>query len=138
MIRSVLALLVALSGPAAAHDAPIGAAAAADYEQGRRQRGSDSVRAMAHFEAAARLHHPAAMFALSNMLAAGEGAARDETAARRWLERAADLDYPEALQQMALHLHDGSLGYPRDEQRAAQLMRAVAHALQHRRGRPER
>jgi len=66
------------------------------------------------------------------MLQAGEGAPRDDAAARRWLEAAAQREYPEALQQMALHIQDGTLGYARDEARAAQLMRAVAHAMKHR------
>jgi len=68
---------------------------------------------------------PAAMFLLSNMLAAGEGAARDEAAARRWLELAAALEYPEALQQLAMTEPD-----PR---KADLLMRQAAHAMTHRR-----
>ena len=43
---------------------------------------------------------------------------------RRWLEAAAELDYPEAWQQLAL--------LEPDPQRAAQLMRRAAHALTHR------
>ena len=63
------------------------------------------------------------MFTLSNMLAAGEGVVRDELAARRWLEDAAALGYPAALQQLALTEPD-----PR---KAELLMRQAAHALQH-------
>ena len=67
---------------------------------------------------------PAAMFLLAHMLAEGEGGTRDAAAARTWLERAAALDYPEALQELALS--------EPDPQRAASLMRASAHALAHR------
>lgn len=67
---------------------------------------------------------PEAMFLLANMLLEGEGAARDEAAARRWLEAATELDYPEAWQQLAL--------MEKDPARAAQLMRRAGHALLHR------
>lgn len=67
---------------------------------------------------------PAAMFLLAHMLADGEGGARDTAAARSWLARAAELDYPEALQELALS--------EPDPQRADALMRAAAHALAHR------
>jgi TPR repeat protein len=67
---------------------------------------------------------PAAMFLLAHMLAEGEGGVRDTAAARRWLERAAELEYPEALQELALN--------EPDPQRADALMRAAAHALAHR------
>lgn len=67
---------------------------------------------------------PAAMFLLAHMLADGEGGAPDAAAAHAWLARAAALDYPEALQELAL-------GEP-DPQRADALMRAAAHALAHR------
>ena len=67
---------------------------------------------------------PEAMFLLANMLLDGEGVPRDEAGARRWLEAAAELDYPEAWQQLAL--------LEPDSVKAAQLMRRAAHALMHR------
>jgi TPR repeat protein len=67
---------------------------------------------------------PAAMFLLAHMLAEGEGGVRDAAGARAWLERAAELEYPEALQELALS--------ESDPQRADALMRAAAHALAHR------
>lgn len=91
----------------------------------------DSVRAAELMSAAARAGVPAAMFMLSNMLRAGEGVAADESAARMWLERAADSGHAEALQQMALAVGDGTLGFERDEQRAAHLMKEMAHAMRH-------
>lgn len=110
---------------------------AAAFEQARMYRNGagvarDSVRALSHMRSAARGGHPAAMFLLSNMLAAGEGAERDEAGARHWLQEAAQRDHAEALQQLALHIQDGTLGFDRDQARAAQLMRAAQHALTHR------
>ena len=73
---------------------------------------------------AAQRGHPPAMFILSNMLAHGEGATPDLEAAQRWLRAAAERDYPEALQQLALQ--------EPDPVKAAQLMRSAGHALKHR------
>jgi TPR repeat protein len=67
---------------------------------------------------------PAAMFLLAHMLADGEGGPPDAAGARVWLERAAELEYPEALQELALN--------EPDPERAEALMRAAAHALAHR------
>ena len=67
---------------------------------------------------------PAAMFLLAQMLGDGEGGARDAAAERTWLEQAAERDYPEALQALALA--------ETDPVRADGLMRAAAHALAHR------
>lgn len=84
----------------------------------------DAARAAQLMTVAAQGQVAAAMFTLSNMLAAGEGVTRDALAARRWLEDAAALGYPAALQQLALTEPD-----PR---KAELLMRQAAHALQHR------
>lgn len=92
----------------------------------------DSVRAFGLIERAARGGDAAAMFTLSNMLEAGEGTRKDRAAAKRWLEAAAEHESPEALQQLALHLQDGTMGYEPDRGRSAQLMREAAHALKHR------
>lgn len=125
-MHSALLLAAALaSGPLAAQ--PQGAAQGS-YRQGLMHRNGEGVpqdapRAAALIGLAAQAQLPAAMFTLSNMLAAGEGVAKDEHAARRWLEDAAALGYPPALQQLALTEPD-----PR---KAALLMRQAAHALQH-------
>jgi uncharacterized protein len=92
----------------------------------------DSARAFRLIGQAAADGDAAAMFTLSNMLEAGEGTLRDRVAARKWLEAAAELECPEALQQLALNLQDGLMGYAPDRARSAQLMREAAHALQHR------
>jgi TPR repeat protein len=109
----------------------------AQFDLGRRYRNGDGVvrdagRGFVLIEHAARSGHVPAMFILSNMLAEGEGVARDAAQARRWLEAAAEQEYPEALQQLALNLRDGSMGFAPDEVRSAQLLRAAAHAMKHR------
>jgi TPR repeat protein len=114
MKRMLAALLLAALAPAAAAALPeCLARRAADPDAGRRCLQQEA-------EAGA----PAAMFLLAHMLAEGEGGPRDAAAARAWLERAAEADYPEALQELAL-------AEP-DPQRAESLMRAAAHALAHR------
>jgi len=114
-----------------------GAAQAGDFELGRQYRHGDGVRrdttrAFALIERAAIKGQPAAMFTLSNMLEAGEGTAVNRAAAHQWLEAAAELEYPQALQQLALNLQDGLMGYETDPARSAQLLREAEHALKHR------
>ena len=109
----------------------------AAYDLGRMVRNGmgvahEPLRAFALIESSARRGHAPAMITLSAMLAAGEGCAEDPAASRRWLEAAADVEHPEALQQMAMYVQEGALGYPRDAQRAAQLLREAAHAMTHR------
>lgn len=116
------ACLLAPCAPAPAQDV-------AAYQLGLKQRNgiglpADAAAARTSFECAAASGVPAAMFMLAQMQAAGEGGARNGEAARRWIARAAELEYPEALQELALK--------ETDPQRAAQLMREAAHALQHR------
>ncbi|QOY96434.1 sel1 repeat family protein [Massilia sp. UMI-21] len=67
---------------------------------------------------------PEAMFLLASMLLEGEGVPKDEAAARRWLEQAAQMDYPEAWQQLGM--------MEQDPAQAAQYFRRAAHALTHR------
>lgn len=126
MMQAALLLALALSsGLAAAGPQPDAQAA---YRLGLMHRNGDGVpkdaaHAASLIRSAAQGQLPAAMFTLSNMLAAGEGVMRDELAARRWLDDAAALGYPPALQQLALTEPD-----PR---KAELLMRQAAHALQH-------
>ncbi len=108
-----------------------------DFDRGRAFRhgagvARDSERAFALIDNAARKGHPAAMFIVASMLAAGEGATKDEVRARRWLEAAAELEYPEAMQQLAMNFREGAPGYERNEERAAELLRKLAHAMKHR------
>lgn len=87
--------------------------------------GGDSTLAAHWLGVAAARGMPEAMFKLAVMLLEGDGVARDEAGARRWLDAAAELDYPEAWQQLGL--------IEPDPQRAAQYMRRAEHALTHRR-----
>ncbi len=134
--RSVLLAALLCCGPA--HAQPAGAQdPQAAYDLGRMVRNGIGVarepqRAFALIESSARRGHAPAMFTASAMLAAGEGCAADLAASRRWLEAAAELEHPEALQQMAMYVQEGALGYQRDAQRAAQLLREAAHAMTHR------
>ncbi|GGC60434.1 hypothetical protein GCM10011396_04130 [Undibacterium terreum] len=77
-------------------------------------------------------HIPAAMFIVANMYLAGEGLPQNDGEARKWLEKAAEMEHPEALQLMAIGLHEGTMGFPRDEKLAQQQMQEAAHALTHR------
>ncbi len=111
--------------------------ARASFDTGRMYRhgtgvARDSGRAFTLIEASALKRHAPAMFTLSNMLAAGEGRPADLALARHWLQAAADLEYPEAMQQLAMNLRDGAMGYERDEVLAAHLLRKMAHAMKHR------
>lgn len=129
MMRRLLACLLCSVSIAAS-------AAPTLFDQGRMYRhgngvARDSARAFVLIERAASNGDAAAMFTLSNMLEAGEGAPRDRAAARKWLEAAAEMEYPAALQQLALHLQDGTMDYAPDQARSALLMREAAHALKH-------
>ncbi|MFC5460672.1 tetratricopeptide repeat protein [Massilia niabensis] len=126
MMRAVLLLVAALLGGPVAAQPQLDAREA--YRLGLMHRNGagvpkDAVLAASLIGIAAQGQVPAAMFTLSNLLAAGEGVARDALAARRWLETAAALGYPAALQQLALTEPD-----PR---KAELLMRQAGHALQH-------
>ena len=107
---------------------------ASNYREQRNSTGTqnDSTQAAGALLASARAGEPAAMFFLSNRLYAGDGLPRDEVAARKWLEAAAERDHPEAMQQLAMALRDGSMGFARDEQQASVLMKEMAHAMKHR------
>jgi TPR repeat protein len=73
---------------------------------------------------------PAAMFALARLYLSGEGVKRDELAARRWIEKAADLEYPDAVMAMAIGLRDGSMGFERNEALYETQMRFAQRALE--------
>jgi hypothetical protein len=121
---SVLAALV-LAQPVAAQHGDEGADGDRALRRGLAYRHNGEPALAAHWlGVAARREVPEAMFLLANMLLEGEGVARDEAEARRWLEAAAQLEYAEAWQQLAL--------MEPDPVKAAQLMRRAAHALKHR------
>ena len=129
MPRLVVATLVLCAAAAQA--------ATPDFDLGRMYRNGsgvarDSARAFVLIERAAGDGDPAAMFIAAAMLAAGEGTRKDVARSRRWLEACADLEYPEAMQQLAMNFREGATGYERDEARAAQLLNELAHAMKHR------
>jgi TPR repeat protein len=76
-----------------------------------------------------------AMFLLSNAYADGDGVAADARRARDLLERAADHDYPAAIQQLALVKQTGDALTPKDPAEADQLLKEAA---EHRRSNARR
>ena len=75
---------------------------------------------------AARQGNAQAMFLLSNAYAAGEGLAADQIQARQWLERAADGDYPVAIQALAMELDGNTLHPEQDPTRARHLLKEAS------------
>ena len=76
--------------------------------------------------AAAKLGNTQAMFLLSNAYAAGDGIARDQIKALTWLERAAEGDYPVAIQELALVLEGHSTSSGNDPIRASHLLKEAS------------
>jgi uncharacterized protein len=92
--------------------------------------------AAAHWLAvAAQAGDAHAMFLLSNAYADGDGVAPDPRRARDLLERAADHEYPAALQQLAIVKQTGDDLTPRDAAEAEQLLKEAA---EHRRSNARR
>lgn len=89
----------------------------------------DAQRAAAWLERASALGNAHAMFLLSNAYRDGAGVPRDPARGRALLEQAAEHDYPPALQELALTVQTGDALSPRDEQRAAHLLK---EATEHR------
>lgn len=67
-----------------------------------------------------------AMFLLSNAYAAGEGVAQDTLQARKWLEESAELDYPVAIQALAMELETGSPQVEKDSLKARHLIKEAS------------
>jgi TPR repeat protein len=76
-----------------------------------------------------------AMFLLSNAYADGDGVPRDPRRARDLLERAADREYPAAIQELALVKQTGDDLTPKDAAEADQLLKEGA---EHRRSNAHR
>jgi len=92
--------------------------------------------AAAHWLAvAAQAGDAHAMFLLSNAYVDGDGVPADPRRARDLLERAADHEYPAALQQLALVKQTGDDLTPRDAAEADQLLKEAA---EHRRSNARR
>jgi TPR repeat protein len=76
-----------------------------------------------------------AMFLLSNAYADGDGVPADPRRARDLLERAADREYPAAIQELALVKQTGDALTPKDPAEAGQLLKEGA---EHRRSNAHR
>ena len=71
------------------------------------------------------------MFQLGNTYASGEGVDIDSREAMRWYLRAAALDHPQAIQELANAFTRGDTLLPQSELQAANMRLAVEHALRH-------
>lgn len=91
----------------------------------------DHAGAMRWLEQAARSQVAPAMFILANMLQDS-----DEAQARHWLDAACGLEYPEALQQKAVALAEGRMGYAHSEEEAKLYLKMAVHAMGHRQPEP--
>ena len=92
---------------------------------------ADPAKAVSHFLFAAQQGLPEAMYALGNAYASGEGVDADPREAMRWYLRAAALDHPPAIQELALAFARGDTLLPQSDLQAANMARAVEHALRH-------
>jgi hypothetical protein len=95
----------------------------AKYGQGV---GQDLVLSMTWLKTASEQGNAQAMFLLSNAYAAGEGVTQDPTLARKWLEESAELEYPVAIQALAMELESGSKQVEKDPARARHLIKEAS------------
>lgn len=96
---------------------------------------TDKAAAAHWFGVAAQAGDAHAMFLLSNAYADGDGVPRDPRRARDLLERAADREYPAAIQELALVKQTGDDLTPKDAAEADQLLKEGA---EHRRSNARR
>ena len=75
---------------------------------------------------ASTLGNAQAMFLLSNAYAAGEGLPKDAALARKWLEESAELEYPVAIQALAMELETGSQHTQKDTVKARHLIKEAS------------
>jgi len=100
-------------------------------EKGGYDRPADQIKAVAHFRFAAQQGIAEAMYMLGNACASGEGVDADPREAMRWYLRAAALDDPQAIQELAHAFARGDTLLPQSDLQAANMARAVEHALRH-------
>jgi len=128
-----------LDGAARAGDAVLRAQSA--YYLGLVERGgvdgrADAARAAEYFGQAAEQGVADAMFQLGNLYASGEGVDQDARQAMRWYLRAAALDHPGAIQELAFAFERGDTLLPKSALQADNMRLALEHALRHPRGLP--
>jgi uncharacterized protein len=87
--------------------------------------------AMRHFKFAADRGVSEAMYLLGNGYAHGEGVDVDPREAMRWYMRAAYLDHPQAIQELAYAFARGDTLLPQSDLQAANMRTAIEHALRH-------
>ena len=87
--------------------------------------------AMKRFRFAAERGIPDAMYLLGNGYAHGEGVDHDPREAMRWYMRAAYLDHPQAIQELAYAFARGDTLLPQSDLQAANMRAAISHALRH-------
>ncbi|MFZ6730561.1 tetratricopeptide repeat protein [Undibacterium sp. Ji42W] len=95
----------------------------AKYGQGAPQNLAISVKWL---EKASEQGNAQAMFLLSNAYAAGEGVKPDQALARKWLEESAELEYPVAIQALAMELESGSKHVEKDPLKARHLIKEAS------------
>ena len=95
----------------------------AKYGQGRSQ---DLALSVKWLEKASEQGNAQAMFLLSNAYAVGEGVKPDQALARKWLEESAELEYPVAIQALAMELESGSKHVEKDPLKARHLIKEAS------------
>lgn len=99
-------------------------------------RTSDAPQAAHYFREAAEHGIAEAMYQLGNAYAAGEGVDHDPREAMRWYLRAASLEHPAAIQEVAHAFARGDAFLPQSDYQAVQMRLAMEHALRHPRAAP--
>lgn len=105
--------------------------AQAAYYLGLLSRASDPAQAVAYWQESAAQGIADAMYLLGNACAAGEGTDQDAREAMRWFLRAAALDHPAAIQELAFAFQRGDTLLPQSDLQAANMRLALEHALRH-------
>jgi TPR repeat protein len=80
---------------------------------------------------AARAGEPLAMFLLAQKLREGIGCEPDPATALAWLRAAAGLEYPPAVQELAMAYQHGELGLPQNPAWAQRQFEALGHVITH-------
>lgn len=105
--------------------------AQAAYYLGLLARATDPAQAVAYLRESAGQGIADAMYLLGNACAAGEGTDQDSREAMRWYLRAAALDHPAAIQELAFAFQRGDTLLPQSDLQAANMRLAMEHALRH-------
>jgi TPR repeat protein len=111
--------------------AAAGDAGAAYYLGVMAEEAADAQSAAKWLAAAASAGSPQAMFLLANAYRAGAGVPHDDHKALALYERAGELEYPAALQTLALAHRYGELGLDADEGESRRYALAAEHAIDH-------